>query len=147
MNYNADGIDKTLLFEVYNDASLLDMPEYRLKTPYEDIYHYCKYCKNRNFDDFFDMYLERKSVWKDMDAFDENMHGFFFRMFCFFSGFRGSERKVEKQAKRYWSNIRTTTRSDIRTYYAMSKKYSDADQFNTFLRLIKWNRLYFGHIG
>ena len=142
MRYNADGIDKVLLSEVYDDFCLLDTREYTLKTPYEDLYRFCKY-KNKSFDEFFELYLMRKSVWKDMDVFDKHMKNLIFRFLYLTSAFYKNERILRKQAKLYWKNenVRKSF-SDAIVYYDIAKRYRNDEKFDVFYRLLKWNRLY-----
>ena len=142
MRYNADGIDKVLLSEVYDDFCLLDTREYTLKTPYEDLYRFCKY-KNKSFDEFFELYLMRKSVWKDMDVFDKHMKKLIFRFFYLLSAFYKNERVLRKRAKLYWKNENARRSfSDAVMYYDIAKRYKDDEKFDVFYRLLKWNRLY-----
>ena len=143
MKYNADSIDRTMLREVYDDSSLLASSTYKLRTPYEDLYYFCKYQRHASFDEFFDLYLIRKSVWKDMDEFDSHMNSFFFRFFYRFSDFYKDQRRLLKAASRYWNH--TSTRDVVtgtKMYYDISKKYPAAEQFSVFSRLVLWNGIY-----
>lgn len=106
--------------------------------PFEDLYLFCKH-RNKSFNDFLDLYNIRRSIWQDMDEFDECLKNRNFRFFYKISRFYRKERSLRKLAETYWSGKKIIP-DDLALYYDMSKRYDNS--FEVFYRLLKWKEIY-----